>query len=92
MRDTVSKRSTEGLAKSGARPSKPPPIGHSLPPPIEPLVLRPKQAARALSVSERTLWTLIGTGRLEVSRVGGVTLVHMASIRALLAPAAPTAP
>ncbi len=51
---------------------------------LEPLAVRPAQAARLLSIGERTLWTWIGNGRLRVSRVGGITLVHMTSIRALL--------
>lgn len=80
MRHTVSKRPTKRLAT----PDRPPPsIGHNHPP-LEPLVVRPKQAARLLSMSERTIWTHIGQGRLEVSRVGHITLIHMASIRALL--------
>jgi hypothetical protein len=57
----------------------------NLPPsPLEPLAVRPAQAARLLSVSERTIWTHIAKGQLKVSRIGNITLVHVASIRALL--------
>jgi hypothetical protein len=59
------------------------------PPPIEPLVVRPAQAARLLAMSERTIWTHIAQGRLKVSRVGNITLVHMISIRALLGEPSP---
>jgi hypothetical protein len=53
--------------------------------PVERLALRPREAAYALSISERSIWNLISSGQLEVSRVGGVTLVPVASIHALLA-------
>jgi len=75
-------------ANQSARP-KPTPVVSDRPPPLEPLVVRPAQAARLLSMSERTLWTLIGKGRLKVSRVGNITLVHMVSIRALLGEPSP---
>jgi hypothetical protein len=53
--------------------------------PIEPLVLRPEHAAKALQISRRTLWAWIRSGRVEVARPSpGVTLVLMASIRKLL--------
>jgi hypothetical protein len=55
----------------------------------EAMAVRPAQAARLLSMSERTIWTLIGTGRLAVSRVGNITLIHMSSIRALLGEPSP---
>jgi hypothetical protein len=56
-----------------------------LPPPIEPLTIRPVQAARALNVSEAKIWQWIAAGDLQVSRIGNLTLVHVASMRALLA-------
>jgi hypothetical protein len=68
------------------RPAKPKfaPVVPDRPPPMEPLAVRPAQAAHLLSMSQRTIWTHIAKRRLTVSRVGGITLVHMASIRALL--------
>lgn len=54
------------------------------PPLPEPLAVRPAQAARLLSMSERTIWTYIRDGRLRVSRIGNITLISMVSIRALL--------
>ena len=78
------------LTKRSAKP-KPLLISDRLPPPppVEPLVLRPAAAAYALSVSERTLWSLISRGRLKVSRIGNCTAcVSMESIRRLLAESA----
>ena len=77
MGNTTSKRTADPSASHHR-------VGPPKPPPIEPLVVRPKQAAILLAMSERTLWTYISEGRLTVSRVGNMTLVHMNSIRALL--------
>ena len=93
MRQTASKRSAKRPAKPKAvsAADSPSPAGHNRPP-IEPLVVRPAQAARLLSISERTIWTHIAARRLEVSRIGNLTLVHMTSIRALLDATAGKAP
>lgn len=82
MRSTHAKRRAK---PSATKQRNTPP----LPPPIEPLVVRPAQAARLLAMSERTVWTYIAQGRLKVSRVGNITLVHMVSIRALLGEPSP---
>lgn len=80
MRHTGSKRS--------AKPKPAVPVTDRRPF-LEPLAVRPAQAAHLLSVSERTLWTLISKGRFQVSRIGNVTLISMKSIRALLDDEAP---
>jgi hypothetical protein len=50
----------------------------------EPLAVRVPQAAHMLSISERSVWYLISTGKLTVARIGSITLITMASIRTLL--------
>lgn len=40
------------------------------PPTFEPMLLTARQAAKALSVCEKTLWTLTQRGELPVVRVG----------------------
>ena len=86
MRAAHTKRRAGPKPAAMATANRLPPI-----PPMEPLALRPAAAAHALSVSERTLWTLISRGRLKVSRIGSVTLVHVDSIRGLLDEAATAA-
>lgn len=63
-----------------------PGIGHNQPPPtMEPFAVRVPQAARLLSVCERSIWSWIAEGRLTAYRVSDrITLVGVASIRALL--------
>ena len=39
--------------------------------PIEPLALRPREAAKALGISPRTLWEWTRAGRIPCVRVGG---------------------
>jgi hypothetical protein len=53
--------------------------------PIEPLVLRPAQAAKLLNISERTLWDWLRRDpRFEVIRPSpGVTFITLRSIRAV---------
>jgi len=54
-----------------------------------PLALRPREAARVLGVSTRTLWTWTKTGHVPHVRVGGgkrkTTLYPVAELRAWLA-------
>jgi hypothetical protein len=52
---------------------------------IEPLTVRPRAAAAAVGVGHSKLWELIRDGQLKVSRIGRVTLVHVDSIRELIA-------
>lgn len=53
-----------------------------------PLAVRPKEAAKMLSVSERTLFSLIKAGRLPATKIGsgraGAVLISVASIEAFL--------
>lgn len=48
---------------------------------VEPLSYRPKDAARALGLSERTLWTLTQRGELPHVRVGGCVLYPVDALR-----------
>lgn len=51
---------------------------HPTPPP---LALRPREAAKALSISERTLWALTAPrGPIPCVRVGGCVLFRMADL------------
>lgn len=47
----------------------------------EKLSLRPREAARALGVSERTLWTLTHRGEVPHVRVGRAVLYPLESLR-----------
>jgi hypothetical protein len=53
-------------------------------PTVEPLVLRAHEVAKLLGIGERKVWSLIAENRLTVSRIDRLTLVHVASVRALL--------
>ena len=85
MRPAHSKRSNRRSAKPAAIVDRPQPAL------LEPLAVRAPTAARLLSMGERTIWTWINDGRLKAHRVSGrITLVSMASIRAMLdAPSRP---
>ncbi len=52
---------------------------------VQPLTVRPRAAAAVIGVGHSKLWELIHDGELKVSRIGRVTLVHVDSIRALIA-------
>ena len=45
-----------------------------------PLAMRPKVAARAIGISERTLWTLTQRGDIPHSRIGGAVIYPTAAI------------
>jgi excisionase family DNA binding protein len=49
-----------------------------------PLALRPKDAARALGIGQRTLWTLTKTGAIPAVKVGTCTLYPVDELRAWL--------
>ena len=68
-------------AKQSAAPKRVPVSARPLP---EPLAVRVPAAAHLLSMSERSVWYLIAKGKLAVVRVGAITLITTASIRALL--------
>jgi len=53
--------------------------------PIEPLSLRPRDAARALGISERTLWDWTRTERLPHVRIGNVVLYPVGCVKQWLA-------
>ncbi len=59
--------------------------------PIAPLALRPRDAAKALALSERTLWSLTAPrGPIPVVRVGTARLYRLADLDAWLAARAGT--
>jgi len=51
---------------------------------IKPLSYRPKQAAEALGISERMLWSLTKNGVLPHVKTGKVTLYPVALLRSWL--------
>lgn len=51
------------------------------PPPIEPISVRIPEAVRLTGLSRSRLYELIGTGKIEVAKVGASTLVLYASLR-----------
>jgi excisionase family DNA binding protein len=53
-------------------------------PTTHPLALRPKQAARLLSISQRTLWAWTKAGLLPHVRIGGAVLYPVAELEAWL--------
>jgi len=48
---------------------------------VEPLALGAREAARALGVSERTVWALVKRGQIPSAMVGGRRLFPVASLR-----------
>lgn len=52
---------------------------------IEPLALRPRDAARALGISERLLWDWTQTERVPHVRIGGVVLYPVEVLKNWLA-------
>jgi hypothetical protein len=52
---------------------------------MEPVGLRTHQAMAVLNCSETALWRLMRSGKLRTSKIGGMRIVHMDSIRELLA-------
>lgn len=53
--------------------------------PAQKLLLRPREAAAALGVSEKSLWLLMKSGRLPVVRIGKSTRYDMADLQAFIA-------
>jgi len=56
--------------------------GHHLPP--LPLAMRPKVAAKAIGVSERTLWSLTKRGEIPHAKIGGCVVYPTAGTLAWL--------
>jgi excisionase family DNA binding protein len=48
---------------------------------IDPLLLSPRQASRALAISERTLWTLTKAGTVPHIRIGKLVRYSMEGLR-----------
>ncbi len=55
------------------------------PAPAEPLALRPRAAAKALGVSERSLWGWTKDGAIPHVRIGRTVLYPVADLQAWLA-------
>jgi excisionase family DNA binding protein len=49
-----------------------------------PLAMRPKVAAKAIGVSERTLWSLTQRGEIPHARIGGCVIYPSAAVLAWL--------
>ena len=47
-------------------------------------LLRPKDAAKLLAISERHLWGLMKEGQIPVVRLGRTTRYHLADIEAFI--------
>ena len=59
---------------------------HVLPPTgEEPLLLRPKEAARTLAISPRSLWTLTNCGQIPCVRFGRAVRYRRQTLEELLA-------
>jgi len=62
-------------------------VHSALPPPAappQPIALRPREAAKALSISERQLWTLTKRGAIPHLRLGRCIVYPIDSLRAWL--------
>jgi len=59
-------------------PSWPVRPGHELPP--LPLAMRPKTAARAIGISERTLWAMTQRGEIPHARIGNCVIYPTAPV------------
>lgn len=51
-------------------------IAPKLTPPIDALALRPRDAARALGISERCLWSLTQRGEVPHVKIGGRLVLY----------------
>lgn len=51
---------------------------------IEPIAVRPAEAARMIGISRARLYQLIAAGELQPYKLGCATLIDVADLRALL--------
>ena len=51
---------------------------------MDPLLLRPSDAARALAMSRTSLYALLATGELESIKVGAARLIPVEALRAFV--------
>lgn len=70
--------------RSGSYPAPAWPVrpGRELPP--LPLAMRPKVAAKAIGICERTLWTMTQRGEIPHAKIGNCTIYPTAAILAWL--------
>lgn len=73
---TASVHGNQGHRDSSAKRALPTPALQ----PVKPLSYRPTEAARALGISERTLWTWTKEGAIPHVRMGGVVLYPVAEL------------
>jgi excisionase family DNA binding protein len=66
-----------GLPLEESRPALPKPQS-------EPIAVRIKEAIRLTGIGRSKLYELIGSGDLEVAKIGNCTLIPMASLYALI--------
>lgn len=69
---------TEAYHEPARSPQWPIRPGHDLPP--LPLAMRPAVAARAIGVSERTLWSLTKQGTVPHARLGSAVIYPTAAV------------
>ncbi len=63
-------------------------FAHQKPRDIDPLLLSPAQASRALSISERTLWALTKAGAVPHIRIGKLVRYSVDGLRKYIEQAA----
>jgi excisionase family DNA binding protein len=56
-------------------------FAHQKPNDIDPLLLSPRQASRALAVGERTLWSLTKSGAIPHIRIGKLVRYSVDSLK-----------
>ncbi len=63
-------------------------FAHQKPKDIDPLLLSPQQASRALAISERTLWALTKAGTVPHIRIGKLVRYSVEGLRKYIEQAA----
>ena len=59
-------------------------VASDSPPPFEPITVRIPDACRMIGIGRSKLYELIDEGRVEVIKLGTVTLIPVASLKALI--------
>lgn len=54
-------------------------------PPLDRLLVDAREAARLLSISERTLWTLANQGSIKATKIGRAVRYSVAALEAFVA-------
>lgn len=78
-------KNTQSRNRHERRASKSPRVKRAVPPIRDgQIVCGPKQAAKAIGVSDSTMWDYISRGLVESRKVGGRRFVVVASLRRLV--------